>query len=134
MQEYDFRLDVSVENQLLAEVEKFNARQRRKVYESLMEIKKSTEMETIAEYTGWFDLAIVPILKEFAQMSSALLKIQKDNKGIIEATLTSSFGMDIIDNSRCLYMLLVLATMVSVHAEDNDIILQLTFDSRQFVN
>ncbi len=45
-------------------------------------------------FVKWFDVAILPLLLDFAGMTYSLLEVDKNEKLIIMATLTNNSGFD----------------------------------------
>lgn len=132
MDTYDYR--ENNEDDILAEVEELNKRQRQAVHEAIIKIREETEAETIQQNNNWFDNSILPALKKYAQLSSSVLDIERDKKEIIQATLRNSCGLEITETCRGLYMALNMAVHIMVDIEAGDPVLVLTYDCRKFVN
>lgn len=98
------------------------------------QIKTETEAETITKHLAWFNSAILPVLKEYAEQTSSILDIERDKKDIIQATLRNSCGLSIMENCHGLYMALIMAVQIFVDIEDKDPALVLTYDCHKFVN
>lgn len=82
----------------------------------------------------WFDTAIFPVLKEYAELTCSILDIERDKKEIIQAALRNSNGLDFTENSRCLYMASIMAVQTFVDVEQGDLVLILTYHCREFIN
>jgi hypothetical protein len=98
------------------------------VHEAIQRIKQDTETEETIKQMEWFDNAILPILKTYAERTSSILDIERDRETLIQATLRNPVGLDISSESHCLYMAIMSAVHILVDNEDGDPVLVLTFD------
>ena len=85
----------------------------------------------VAKYTEWFNTAILPVLKEYAERTSSILDIERDRETLIQATLRNSCGLDISSDSHRLYMAVMSAVHIFVDVEDGDPVLVLTYDLKE---
>ena len=115
-----------------AKMDTFNARQLKKAAEMIDEIASDGERETQLYWESWFDPAIVPLLQEYAEMSSGLLEINKDDSGIVTANLKQERGFTITENCM-LRSILLMAHNISMDAKDGEIVLTLTFDCKRYI-
>ena len=77
------------------------------LHEAIQRIRQDTEIEATTKHMEWFDTAIIPVLKEYAEQTSSILDIERDREMLIQATLRNACGLDISSDSRCLYMVIM---------------------------
>lgn len=75
---------------------------------------------------SWFDLGIMPVLDDFAEMTGSVLEIQKDESRLT-ATLKNEDGLDITESCRPMRAMLALANNIVISAEDGIPALSLIF-------
>lgn len=134
MERYDFTDHENAADQVLSDVEELSNKERLALRKAMEQIKTETEAETITKHLAWFNSAILPVLKEYAELTSSILDVERDKKEIIQATLRNSCGLSFSYDCRCLYMAVIMASYVAVDVEDKDPILVLTYDCHKFVN
>lgn len=134
IERYDFTENGNSADDILSDVEDLNIKQRLALHEAIKQIKINIESETVTKHMEWFDTAIFPVLKEYAELTCSILDIERDKKEIIQATLRNSNGLDFAENSRCLYMAIIMAVQIFVDVEQGDPVLILTYDCRKFIN
>ena len=132
MKTYDYRTQGDRLYDYAAKMDTFNARQLKKAAEMIDEIASDGERETQLYWESWFDSAIVPLLQEYAEMSSGLLEINKDDSGIVTANLKQERGFTITENCM-LRSILLMAHNISMDAKDGEIVLTLTFDCKRYI-
>ena len=130
---YDYTANGNNADDVLTEVERLNVKERLKLTEAMKQIKEDYVTEAAAKHMDWFDNTILPALKEYAELTSSLLDIERDRKEVIQATLRNSCGIEFSSDCRCLYMALIMAVQVIIDVEDKDPILVLTYDCRRFI-
>lgn len=115
-------------------METLNVNQRLALHEAIMRIKAETEEAAVIKHMEWFDTAILPVLKEFAELTSSILDIERDKKEIIQATLRNSCGIEFSSGCRCMYVAVIMAAQVMVDVEQGDPVFILTYDCNKFIN
>uniref|UniRef100_UPI0035218ACD hypothetical protein n=1 Tax=Enterocloster clostridioformis TaxID=1531 RepID=UPI0035218ACD len=101
------------------------------LHEAIQRIRQDTEIEATTKHMEWFDTAILPVLKEYAEQTSSILDIERDREMLIQATLRNACGLDISSDSRCLYMAIMSTVHLSVDVENGDPVLVLTYDLKE---
>ena len=71
--------------------------------------------------------------KEYAQMTSSLLQIERDN-GTIDVLFRNSGGLDITENCKGMYMALMIAVHIFMDSDAGDAVLALTYDCCRIVS
>lgn len=128
LEKYDYREKEKLTNHLLVEVEELSNAQRIEACEAIRKIKTEVEEKQIQEHTEWFDKTVLPILKELAMNFFAELSVEREERGVINVSLRSSYGFDLQDSACRLRMLLFLAARILFSVEDKEAVLVLTYD------
>lgn len=76
---------------------------------------------------------ILPLLKDFAELTSSSLEIQRDEIGIITTCIRNSNGLDITESCHGMYLALLLAVQIDLDADNDETILALIYDCRKFI-
>ncbi|MCH1950957.1 hypothetical protein MCJ35_17280 [Enterocloster sp. OA13] len=128
MERYDFTVNTDMAGSVPEELDRLTNKEMIAVHEAIQRIKQDTETEETIKQMEWFDNAILPILKTYAERTSSILDIERDRETLIQATLRNPVGLDISSESHCLYMAIMSAVHILVDNEDGDPVLVLTFD------
>lgn len=123
---YDYRM--SGETIMEMELDKLNPAERRQLDEALKQIRLEHTNEKVKRHMLWFDNTIVPILKDFAELSSSELVIDKKANTLAIAIFRNSYGFDIMESDRWWRMALAAAGHIGIDTEDGETVLTLTFD------
>lgn len=128
MEVYDYR---TIEETMMdLELDRLKPPERKKLDEALKQIKLEHASETVRCHMRWFDTAIVPILKSFAEMSSSELLIDKKADSLAIAVLKNPYGFDIMDTDKWWRTALAAAGHIGIDAEEGEVVLTLTFDCK----
>ena len=98
----------------MVEVEEPDNRQRVLLHEAIAKIKRDTESDDTRKHIDWFDTAILPLLKDFAEQTGSSLEIQRDEIGIITTCMRNPNGLDITESCHGMYLALLLALRARV--------------------
>ncbi|WP_270269298.1 hypothetical protein [Enterocloster clostridioformis] len=132
MEQYDFTSDINLVGEAMKEMERLTNKEILALHEAMQEIKEQSETETVEKHMEWFDNAILPSLKRFAELTSSILEIERDRKDVIQATLRNSSCIEFSMDCSYLFVAIGSATDICVDVEDGDPVLVLTYDSRKF--
>lgn len=133
METYDYRITIDRLNQADSQIESLSKQQLLRLSETAKAIKQSDENRQIDTATTYFHNAILPAMKEFAEMCSCLLIIEKnDNMQTIIATFQCSCGFDITESCRLMRGWLAVSNHIGISIEDGEPTLSLTFDCNDF--
>ena len=133
IERYDYTVNESIADQVLTEVEELDNKQRVLLHEAISKIKRDTESDDTQKHIRWFDMVILPLLKDFAELTSSSLEIQRDETGIITACMRNSNGLDITESCHGMYLALLLAVQIDIDADHDETILALIYDCRKFI-
>lgn len=134
MERYDFREESDTAGNVSAEIDSLNVKQLVLVHKAIESIKAETEADSLNQGEEWFSTAILPILKGYAQITGAVLEIEKMDSNVITATLRCRSGFDISEQYRPLYAALMATVHISIEKADEEVLLVLAYDFRNFMN
>lgn len=124
---FDFRHDAEVAGEVSAEIDYLSTSQLVRVHKYIQAIQKEGEEQQSQDTMEWFDQAIVPILREFAQENDACLEV-KPQEEIILATFHNDVGFNIDKEKARMRMMLYLVANISIEYSKEESILVLSFD------
>lgn len=134
MERYDFREDSEAAGSVVAEVDGLSVDQLILVHEAIADIKAKTAEDHLKQGEEWFQTAILPVLKNYAQVMGAVLDVDKMDEEVMTATLRTRSGFDISEQYRLLYAVLMAAVHISIEKVDEELLLVLAFDIRHFMH
>lgn len=134
MERYDYTKNGANADDLLSDVERLDVKQRLTLHKMMEQMMTDVESEELKERMEWWDNSILHVLKEYAEITSSVLDVERDQPNIIQVTLRNHNGIEFTYDCRCLYMVIIMAVMVIVDAEDGVPVLVLTYDTSKFVN
>lgn len=132
MERYDYRENLEMAGEVSAEIDTLDTKQLVTVHQAIQTIKADTETDEKERYKNWFRAAILPILKEFSELTSSCLEIEYKN--FIDVKIRNGFGLDITESSRGVYMTLWIASHIAISKEKDEVVLGLIYDPRKFIN
>ncbi len=133
MEIYDYRIDTDTLEQADFQIESLTNPQLVRLSETAKDIIQSDERKRMNTATAYFHNAILPAMKEFAEMSGCLLTIEEiSNMQAIIATFQCSNGLDITESCRLMKGWLTIANHIGISMEDRELSLSLTFEYGEF--
>lgn len=83
--------------------------------EAIESVRRKHADDAVRDFRAWFDAALLPILKGFAELTGAKLTIRQDHFHDITATFTGRCGFDITATQKRLRMAMAAADHISVN-------------------
>lgn len=83
--------------------------------EAIESVRRKRADDAVRDFRAWFDAALLPILKDFTELTGAKLTIRQDHFHDITATFTGRCGFDITATQKRLRMVLAAADHISVN-------------------
>ena len=83
--------------------------------EAIEKVRPKRADDAVWDFQTWFDAALLPILKEFAELAGVKLTIRQDHFHDITATFTGWCGFDITATQKRMRMTLAAADHISVN-------------------
>ena len=130
METYDYHADKGVE--FFNIIDNLNNKEIEKANDLILGMKETTRIENLKHCLEWFNNAVLVILKDFSEMTSSILTIDRDKIPIIIVTIKNEFGIDITENCKCMKMILQFAQHIAVTIENKCLLFTLIFDCRYF--
>ena len=128
-QTFDYRTEEIFE--IDAEFDKLDTEQKKRLNIALKQIKEEREREAAECSKNWLCAAVLPVLKNFAKESRALLTVEMQENGLIIANLRSDCGFHISGEYIPMKSILNLAAHIEIGMRDGSIVLSLTYDCSQ---
>lgn len=131
MEIYDYREQKDYFEKASLKLDSFNNRQMKIASEAIDRVAIETEQTSQEFWLNWFDNAILPVLQDFAEMTTSLLEIEK-NDYLITATLSNQNSIDFTSN--CMARLaLFSAAHIEIDKSCDGISLCLSFDYNKYI-
>lgn len=83
--------------------------------EAIEKVRRERADDAVRDFRAWFDAALLPILKGFAELVGAKLTIRQDHFHDITATFTGRCGFDITATQKRMRMAMAAADHISVN-------------------
>ena len=83
--------------------------------EAIEKVRRERADDAVRDFRAWFDAALLPILKGFAELTGAKLTIRQDHFDDITATFTGRCGFDITATQKRMRMAMAAADHISVN-------------------
>lgn len=83
--------------------------------EAIEKVRRERADDAVRDFRAWFDAALLPILKGFAELTGAKLTIRQDHFHDITATFTGRCGFDITATQKRMRMAMPAADHISVN-------------------
>ena len=82
---------------------------------AIEKVRQKRVDDAVRDFRAWFDAALLPILKGFAELTGAKLTIRQDHFHDITATFTGRCGFDITATQKRMRMAMAAADHISVN-------------------
>ncbi len=129
METYDYTIDAERLNEAQIKIDTLPNDQLLKLAETVDEIRAVASEKQLENSKQYFKLAILPVLKDFAEMTCSRLTIDlQDGKQSIVATLQNPDGFDITQSCKFMRTAMFYSDHIGISFEDNAICLNLIFD------
>ena len=83
--------------------------------EAIEKVRRERADDAVRDFRAWFDAALLPIQKGFAELAGAKLTIRQDHFHDITATFTGRCGFDITATQKRMRMAMAAADHISVN-------------------
>ncbi len=87
--------------------------------DAIESVRRKRANDAVRDFRTWFDTALLPILKDFAELAGAKLTIRQDRFHDITAVFTGRCGFDITATQKQMRMALAMADHISVNSWSN---------------
>ena len=118
MQEYDFRITDEVVDKASITIDQLSNKNLVELSEKAEELQQRQDEERLSKAKEYFQAAILPGLKDFAEMSSSILYIEEhDEKLTMQAIFKNELGFDITESCRLMRSLLFMSNFIGIMTE-----------------
>ena len=132
MEQYDFT-DAGNAKDIYGLLDCMSEKELEMAREAVRNIRETALLAQYERYNIWFDHTLLPIFKDYAQITSSLLQIERDS-GTIDVLFRNSSGLDITENCKGMYMALMTAVHIFMESDAGDAVLALTYDCCRIVS
>lgn len=127
MEEYDYRHNHDIMEEVSAAIDTLTSSQAKRVQEVLAETQEGAKSQKLEQNTKWFQQAVLPILKEYADKENALLTVE-DSHGIYEAMFHFQVGFNIDYEEQLMRSAVFSATSIGTEIQEGQVVLTLIYD------
>ena len=113
MQTFDYTECGNISGEVYDAIAKMRGHELAKVHEAINRIKEDDQKQREEQLQEWFDITILPVLKDVAESVDAVLEIQSDQTEIV-ATIKRDSGFEVGTDAKRLRMALYMADGISV--------------------
>ena len=117
MEQYDYTQTPLIGDDISIEIDRLNNRQLRELRDDVDRIKREERLENKKNGNKCFDSALLPVLKDFAELTASLLEVERDDNGIITVAFRNKRGIDITESCKYMRMALFAASNMSVEGD-----------------
>ena len=100
---------------LAAMAENLSQEEAAAAMKAIEKVRQKRVDDAVRDFRTWFDAALLPILKEFAELVGAKLTIRQDHFHDITAAFTGRCGFDIMATQKRMRMAMAAADHISVN-------------------
>ncbi|MBS6952117.1 MAG: hypothetical protein KH230_02675 [Enterocloster asparagiformis] len=133
METYDYS-EHGPGNDISAELDAMSPKELQAVAQAIRDIRRSSAHARQDSSRAWFNAAILPALRDFAEMTASVLEITDSDRPIVCAVLRNAEGLDITNSCKCMKMALNLADYIHMAADEGGVALSLTFDCQSYID
>lgn len=127
-QQFDFTTQEDVAGEIAGQIESLSQSQLKLLKKQIECFAKDTRKEKERESRRWFENAVVPILKDYAERAEACMEITNEDERVISATFRNKSGYELAESDRHMRTLVGLSNHISIEKDEDAIILVLAFD------
>lgn len=123
MDTYDYRQDTDSINETQAKIDLLSEKEAKQVSEFISSLKEQSTA-LLERFTS----ALLPSLKDFAELTGSLLTVEESKQYCIVAELTNRQGFDITESSKIIRAIFTLANHIGIGSKDGETCISLIFD------
>ena len=132
MQTFDYTEEGSISGEVYDAIAKMRGHELAKVYDAIKNIKEEEQKQREEQLQEWFDITLLPVLKEVAQSVDAVLEIQSDQTEIA-ATIKHCAGFSVDMDVKRLRMALYMADELSMENMGEELWFTLVYKKEHLV-
>ena len=132
MQVFDYTEEGLVSGDVYDAIAKMRGHELAKVHEAINKIKEDDRKQREEQLQEWFDVTLLPVIKEVAQSVDALLEVTSDRTEIV-ATIKRDSGFEVAMDAKRLRMALYMADAISVENMGEELWFTLVYKKEHLV-
>lgn len=129
---YDYRTEHDYLGETAEILEGMNGRTIKKAKEAVDAVVETAKADDYKQWRDWINTAILPVLKNYAELHNSLLTIHYDQQDVVMAELQNSDDWDL--SGRSIRWAMNFADKVAVVSEDEGIVLTLIYNINDWNN
>lgn len=102
--------------------------ERQQLQAAMKKIQEESCQKAAERSKEWFQKAVIPVLKDFAEITESVMTVKQMEGSIYEIILKNPYGYDITEDSRSLRIMMGLAVHIGIEMRNGEVILALTYD------
>ena len=118
MESYDFTKETDYINEVQTKIDTLSKAESKHVSDFIDSLKEKTIQEQTSKMLSWFSIAILPCIREYAEMTSSNMI----------ATLENQYGFDITESCKMMKAIICLANHIGIDIKEGNASLSLIFD------
>ena len=128
MDTYDYRQDTDSINETQAKIDLLSEKEAKQVSEFISSLKEQSAKEQSTALLERFTSALLPSLKDFAELTGSLLTVEESKQYCVVAELTNRQGFDITESSKIIRAIFTLAIQKAFLSKCGETCISLIFD------
>ena len=132
MQTFDYTECGNISGEVYDAIAKMRGHELAKVHEAINKIKEEDRKQREEQLQEWFDITLLPVLKEVAESVDALLEVTSDRTEIA-ATIKRDSGFEVAMDAKRLRMALYMADAISVESMGEELWFTLVYKKEHLV-
>ena len=132
MQVFDYTEEGNISGEVYDAIAKMRGHELAKVHEAIKQIKEEDQKQREEQLQEWFDITILPVLKDVAESVDAILEITSDRYEIA-ARIKRDSGFEVYTDAKRLRLALYMADAISIENMQDEIWFTLVYKKEHLV-
>ncbi|MBE7723655.1 MAG: hypothetical protein E7244_04210 [Enterocloster citroniae] len=126
MESYDFTKETDYINEVQNKIDTLSTAEAKQVAEYINSIKEKTAQEQTSKLLALLHNAILPCIREYAEMTNSRLTIESNN-AILIVTLENPCGFDITESCKAMKSIISFSSHIGIDIKEGNASLALIF-------
>lgn len=128
MNTYDYRNSNEHIDELSRVMDHLSDREAEQALTSIEAARQARLAASKGAFESWFDAAILPILKDYSELTASLLEVEKVAVTHIVVTIRNKYGFDITENCKEMRLALSFAVHIAFNVSEGEAAITLIYD------
>ena len=120
MEQFDYRQETDSINEAETKIDSLSEKEAKEVLGFINTLKERSAKKQTTTLLERFNSALLPSLKDFAEITGSLLMVEENKNSCIIAELANSHGFDITESCRIIRAIFVLANQIGIESTDGE--------------